>query len=104
MAKRKRTELRRGQRLKAQIAVLNFFQRFFLFPVRIRLFTALYIVGRSGRYMKWQEDIWHILQHRSQKLMLPETKKLFETVKQYLGEPSQDEGPYFAVLENEGKR
>lgn len=47
---------------------------------------------------------WHILQHRSQKLMLPETKKLFETVKQYLGEPSQDEVPYFETLENGGKR
>lgn len=47
---------------------------------------------------------WHILQHRSQKLMLPKTKKLFETVKQYLGEPSQDEAPYFKTLENEGRR
>lgn len=43
--------MRRGQRLKAQIAVLHFFQRFFLFPVRIRLSAALYIMGRSGRYM-----------------------------------------------------
>ena len=47
---------------------------------------------------------WHILQHRAQKLMLPETKKLFETVKQYLGEPSQDEVPCFEALENGGKR
>lgn len=47
---------------------------------------------------------WHILQYRSQKLMLPETKRLFETVKQYLGEPSQDEVPCFEALENGGKR
>lgn len=47
---------------------------------------------------------WHILQHRSENLMLPKTRKLFETVKQYLGEPSQDEVPYFETLENESKR
>ena len=45
---------------------------------------------------------WHILQHNSEKLMLPETKKLFETMKRYLGEPSPDAVPYFETLENEG--
>jgi hypothetical protein len=47
---------------------------------------------------------WHILQRNSEKLMLPETKKLFKTVKQYLGEPSQNEVPYFETLKNEGRR
>ena len=33
---------------------------------------------------------WHLLQSKAEKLMLPETKKIFEYVKSYLQEPPQD--------------
>ena len=46
---------------------------------------------------------WDILQRISEGLMLPETKKIFHKVKQYLGEPPQGEIPYFAPLESEVK-
>ena len=46
---------------------------------------------------------WDILQRTSEELMLPETKKIFNKVKKYLGEPPQGEIPYFALLEGEGK-
>lgn len=38
---------------------------------------------------------WYLLQSRSEKLMLPETKKMFECVKSYLQEPAQDVLPCF---------
>ena len=38
---------------------------------------------------------WYLLQSRSEKLMLPETKKIFDCVKSYLQEPAQDALPYF---------
>ena len=38
---------------------------------------------------------WYLLQNRSEKLMLPETKKLFDCVKSYLQEPPKDVMPYF---------
>ena len=38
---------------------------------------------------------WHLLQSRSEKLMLSETKKIFDCVKSYLQEPAQDALPYF---------
>ena len=38
---------------------------------------------------------WYLLQSRSEKLMLPETKKIFAHVKSYLQEPEQDALPYF---------
>ena len=38
---------------------------------------------------------WYLLQNRSEKLMLTETKKIFDCVKSYLQEPSQDAIPYF---------
>lgn len=38
---------------------------------------------------------WYLLQSRSEKLMLPETKKIFDCVKSYLQEPAQDVFPYF---------
>ena len=44
---------------------------------------------------------WHVLQRNSEKLMLPETKKLFDQVKRYLSEPPQNEIPYFVALESE---
>lgn len=40
---------------------------------------------------------WYLLQSRSEKLMLPETKKMFECVKSYLQEPAQDALPYFST-------
>lgn len=40
---------------------------------------------------------WYLLQSRSEKLMLPETKKMFEGVKSYLQEPLQDATPYFTI-------
>ena len=40
---------------------------------------------------------WYLLQSRSEKLMLPETKKLFDCVKSYLQEPAQDALPYFST-------
>ena len=46
---------------------------------------------------------WHILQRNSEMLMQPETKKIFNKVKQYLGEPPQRELPYFAPLESKLK-
>lgn len=46
---------------------------------------------------------WHILQRNSEMLMQTETKKIFNKVKQYLGEPPQRELPYFAPLESETK-
>ena len=38
---------------------------------------------------------WYLLQNRSEKLMLPETKKIFAHVKSYLQEPAQDALPSF---------
>lgn len=38
---------------------------------------------------------WYLLQNRSEKLMLPETKKIFAHVKSYLQEPAQDVLPCF---------
>lgn len=38
---------------------------------------------------------WYLLQSRSEKLMLPETKKIFAHVKSYLQEPAQDVLPCF---------
>ena len=38
---------------------------------------------------------WYLLQSRSEKLMLPETKKIFDRVKSYLEEPAQDVLPCF---------
>ena len=40
---------------------------------------------------------WYLLQSRSEKLMLPETKKIFAHVKSYLQEPAQDALPYFST-------
>lgn len=40
---------------------------------------------------------WYLLQSRSEKLMLPETKKIFAHVKSYLQEPEQDALPYFST-------
>ena len=40
---------------------------------------------------------WYLLQNKSEKLMLPETKKLFDCVKSYLQEPAQDALPYFST-------
>jgi len=40
---------------------------------------------------------WYLLQSRSEKLMLPETKKIFDCVKSYLQEPAQDAIPYFST-------
>lgn len=40
---------------------------------------------------------WYLLQSRSEKLMLPETKKIFDRVKSYLQEPAQDAIPYFST-------
>ena len=40
---------------------------------------------------------WYLLQSRSEKLMLPETKKIFDCVKSYLQEPAQDALPYFST-------
>ena len=40
---------------------------------------------------------WYLLQNRSEKLMLPETKKIFAHVKSYLQEPEQDALPYFST-------
>lgn len=40
---------------------------------------------------------WYLLQSRSEKLMLPETKKIFDCVKSYLQEPEQDATPYFTI-------
>ena len=40
---------------------------------------------------------WYLLQNKSEKLMLPETKKLFDCVKSYLQEPAQDAFPYFST-------
>ncbi len=40
---------------------------------------------------------WYLLQSRSEKLMLPETKKIFTHVKSYLQEPEQDALPYFST-------
>lgn len=42
-------------------------------------------------------EIYDVLNHEEPG-MFPETKKLFETVKQHLDEPSQDEVPYFETL------
>ena len=38
---------------------------------------------------------WYLLQNKSEKLMLPETKKIFDRVKSYLEEPAQDVLPCF---------
>ena len=38
---------------------------------------------------------WYLLQNKSEKRMLPETKKLFDRVKSYLEEPAQDVLPCF---------
>ena len=38
---------------------------------------------------------WYLLQRESEKLMLPETKKIFAHVKSYLQEPAQDALPCF---------
>ena len=38
---------------------------------------------------------WYLLQNRSEKLMLPETKKIFAHVKSYLQKPAQDVLPCF---------
>lgn len=46
---------------------------------------------------------WHILQRNSEMLMQPETKKIFNIVKQYLGEPPQGALPYFAPLRSKLK-
>ena len=46
---------------------------------------------------------WHILQRNSEMLMQPETKKIFNKVKQYLGEPPQGALPYFAPLRSKLK-
>jgi hypothetical protein len=40
---------------------------------------------------------WYPLQNESEKLMLPETKKIFDCVKSYLQEPPQDAVPYFSI-------
>ncbi len=40
---------------------------------------------------------WYLLQSRSEKLMLPETKKIFAHVKSYLQEPEQDALPYLST-------
>ena len=40
---------------------------------------------------------WYLLQSRSEKLMLPETKKIFAHVKSYLQEPAQDVLPCFYI-------
>lgn len=40
---------------------------------------------------------WYLLQSRSEKFMLPETKKIFDCVKSYLQEPAQDALPYFSI-------
>ena len=40
---------------------------------------------------------WYLLQNKSEKLMLPETKKLFDCVKIYLQEPAQVALPYFST-------
>ena len=40
---------------------------------------------------------WYLLQNKSEKLMLPETKKIFAHVKSYLQEPEQDALPYFST-------
>ena len=40
---------------------------------------------------------WYLLQSRSEKLMLPETKKIFDCVKSYLKEPAQDTLSYFST-------
>ena len=40
---------------------------------------------------------WYLLQNRSEKLMLPETKKIFAHVKSYLQEPAQDVLPCFYI-------
>ena len=39
---------------------------------------------------------YYLLQSKSEKLMLPETKKLFGTVKSYLQEPAKDDSPCFS--------
>ena len=36
---------------------------------------------------------WYLLQRESEKLMQPETRKMFDTVKGYLEEPAKDEIP-----------
>jgi len=36
---------------------------------------------------------WYLLQRESEKLMQPETRKMFDTVKSYLEEPAKDEIP-----------
>lgn len=38
---------------------------------------------------------WYLLQNKSEKFMLPETRKIFDCVKSYLPEPLQDAIPYF---------
>lgn len=38
---------------------------------------------------------WYLLQNRAEKLMLPETRRLFAYVKSYLQEPSPDVRPFF---------
>lgn len=40
---------------------------------------------------------WYLLQSKSEKLMLPETKKIFDCVKSYLEEPEQDVLPDFSI-------
>ena len=38
---------------------------------------------------------WYLLQNKSEKFMLPETRKIFDCVKSYLPVPLQDAIPYF---------
>ena len=38
---------------------------------------------------------WYLLQRESEKFMQPETRKMFDTVKGYLEEPTKDEIPVF---------
>ena len=38
---------------------------------------------------------WYLLQRESEKFMQPETRKMFDTVKGYLEEPTKDEIPDF---------
>ena len=38
---------------------------------------------------------WYLLQRESEKFMQPETRKMFDTVKSYLEEPTKDEIPDF---------
>lgn len=40
---------------------------------------------------------WYLLQNKSEKFMLPETKKIFDCVKSYLQEPEHDAFPCFYI-------